>query len=82
MLPNSTLHGPCGSGNMAGEEYCLCLVVFCDFWPPFASSWMDICHSWPDPEVDDIVSNGCHFVAIGHPLRQHVNEESTIRRKH
>nr|XP_034314230.1 uncharacterized protein LOC117684783 [Crassostrea gigas] len=77
VFPNSTVHGPCGSGNIAGGvEYDTTFCFVCDFWPLSASSWIDRCHSWPGPEVvDDIVRNGCHFVAIGHPLGPHKNEE-------
>ncbi|XP_065936918.1 cyclic GMP-AMP synthase-like receptor 2 [Magallana gigas] len=73
--PNSTVHGPCASGDIAGRvEYDFAWCFVCDFWPPSASSWIDRCHSWPDPEVvDDIVRNGCHFVAIGHPLGPNEN---------
>ncbi|XP_052677579.1 uncharacterized protein LOC128158676 [Crassostrea angulata] len=74
-MPNSTEHGPCGSGNIAGIlEYDTAYCFVCDFWPQSASSWIDRCHSWPDPEVvHDIVRNGCHFVAIGHPLGPNEN---------
>ncbi|XP_052700095.1 uncharacterized protein LOC128177424 [Crassostrea angulata] len=76
---NSTVHGPCGSGVIGGLEYDTAHCFVCDFWPLSASSWIDRCHSWPDPEVvDDIVRNGCHFVAIGHPLGPHANEEWRI----
>eukprot|EP00105_Crassostrea_gigas_P012121 XP_011428016.1 PREDICTED: uncharacterized protein LOC105328718 [Crassostrea gigas] len=70
LISNSTVHGPCGSGVLAGRlEYDTAVCFVCDFWPPSASSWIDRCHSWPDPEVvHDIVRNGCHFVPIGHPL--------------
>nr|XP_034306416.1 uncharacterized protein LOC117682586 [Crassostrea gigas] len=75
VFPNSTVHGPCGSGNIAGRlEYDNAHCFVCDFWPQSASSWIDRCHSWPDPEVvHDIVRNGCHFVAIGHPLGPNEN---------
>ncbi|XP_052690657.1 uncharacterized protein LOC128168491 [Crassostrea angulata] len=74
VFPNSTVHGPCGSGVLGGEEYDHAWCFVCDFWPPSASSWIDRCHSWPDPEVvHDIVRNGCHFVAIGHPLGPNEN---------
>ncbi|XP_011418024.3 uncharacterized protein [Magallana gigas] len=74
--PNSTVHGPCGSGVRAGVEYDHAYCFVSDFWPLSASSWIDRCHSWPDPEiVNDIVRNGCHFVAIGHPLGPHENQE-------
>ncbi|XP_065923604.1 uncharacterized protein [Magallana gigas] len=78
--PNSTVHGPCGSGNIAGRlEYDTAHCFACDFLPPSASSWKDRCHAWPDPEVvNDIVRNGCHFVAIGHPFGPHENEEWRI----
>ncbi|XP_065922209.1 uncharacterized protein [Magallana gigas] len=73
---NSTVHGPCASGVRAGQEYDYAYCFVCDFWPPSASSWINRCHAWPDPEVvDDIVRNGCHFVAIGHPLGPHEEEE-------
>ncbi|XP_052689087.1 uncharacterized protein LOC128167415 [Crassostrea angulata] len=76
FLPNSTEHGPCGTAVKGGLEYDSACCFVCDFWPPSASSWIDRCHLWPDPEVvDDIVRNGCHFVAIGHPLGPHENEE-------
>eukprot|EP00105_Crassostrea_gigas_P013542 XP_011429892.1 PREDICTED: uncharacterized protein LOC105330039 [Crassostrea gigas] len=78
-FPNSTVHGPCGSGVIGVAEYDTAFCFVCDFWPPSASSWIDRCHSWPDPEaVNDIVRNGCHFVAIGHPLGPHGHEEWRI----
>uniref|UniRef100_K1QHF4 Uncharacterized protein n=1 Tax=Magallana gigas TaxID=29159 RepID=K1QHF4_MAGGI len=80
IFPNSTVHGPCGSGVRAGVEYDHAHCFVCDFWPPAASSWINRCHSWPDPEVaNDIVRNGCHIVAIGHPLGPNENESSSIR---
>ncbi|XP_034327869.2 uncharacterized protein [Magallana gigas] len=79
LIPNSTVHGPCGSGNYGGLEYDTAHCFVCDFWPPSASLWIDRCHSWPDPEVvHDIVRNGCHFVAIGHPLGPNENLEWRI----
>nr|XP_034303456.1 uncharacterized protein LOC117681750 isoform X3 [Crassostrea gigas] len=74
--PNSTVHGPCGSGVRGTVEYDSAFCFVCDFWPLSASSWIDRCHSWPDPEiVNNIVRNGCHFVAIGHPFGTHEQEE-------
>ncbi|XP_052679189.1 uncharacterized protein LOC128159990 [Crassostrea angulata] len=75
VFPNSTVHGPCGSGIIAGRlEYDNAWCFVSDFWPQSASSWIDRCHSWPDSEVvHDIVRNGCHFVAIGHPLGTNEN---------
>ncbi|XP_052676371.1 uncharacterized protein LOC128157790 [Crassostrea angulata] len=79
-FPDSTQHGPCYSGCVAGMvEFDLASCFACDFWPPSATAWTDRCHSWPDPEVgNDIVNNGCHFVAIGHPLGLHQHEEWRI----
>nr|XP_011429923.2 uncharacterized protein LOC105330056 isoform X2 [Crassostrea gigas] len=75
-IPNSTVHGPCGSGVIGTVEYDTAWCFVCDFWPLSASSWIDRCHSWPDPEiVNNIVRNGCHFVAIGHPFGTHEQEE-------
>nr|XP_034311148.1 uncharacterized protein LOC117684169 [Crassostrea gigas] len=41
-VSNSTVHGPCGSGNLAGFEYDTAICLACDFWPPSASSWIDM----------------------------------------
>nr|XP_022296382.1 uncharacterized protein LOC111106129 [Crassostrea virginica] len=78
--PDSVVHGPCSSGSLGGGteyDYAHCFVS--DFWPPSASSWTDRCHSWPPPQVvDDIVRSGCHFVAIGHKLGNHADNEWRI----
>ncbi|XP_056016964.1 uncharacterized protein LOC125676313 [Ostrea edulis] len=76
---NSTVHGPCGSGDIAGVKYDHAHCFVCDFWPPSASSWKDRCHTWPQPQVvRDIVRCGCHFVAIGHKLGNHESNEWRI----
>nr|XP_022305144.1 uncharacterized protein LOC111112110 [Crassostrea virginica] len=78
-FPGSVGHGPCESGEVGGFEYDLACCFACDFWPRSASSWINRCHSWPDREVvNEIVRNGCHFVAIGHPLGLHEHEEWRI----
>ncbi|XP_052708611.1 uncharacterized protein LOC128183576 [Crassostrea angulata] len=83
ILSDSTAHGPCSSGihRECGCEleydHAHCFVS--DFWPPSASSWIDRCHSWPPPHVvNDIIRNGCHFVAIGHKLGNHTDNEWRI----
>ncbi|XP_062587327.1 uncharacterized protein LOC134248963 [Saccostrea cucullata] len=69
FLQRGTEHGPCINTYVGGAEFDMALCVQCSFWPPSASSWIDRCHSWPQPHVvEDIVKNGCHFVAIGHKL--------------
>ncbi|XP_056016609.1 uncharacterized protein LOC125673972 [Ostrea edulis] len=79
VVPNSTVHGPCGSGDIDGLEYDTAQCFACDFWPPSASSWIDRCHTWPQPQVvRDIVRSGCHFVAIGHKLGNHESNEWRI----
>ncbi|XP_061165973.1 uncharacterized protein LOC133174883 [Saccostrea echinata] len=76
MCLDSTQHGPCASGTIGTQDYDHAYCFVCDFWPPSASSWIDRCHSWPQPHiVDDIVKNGCHFVAIGHKLGSHEDHE-------
>ncbi|XP_056016639.1 uncharacterized protein LOC130053423 [Ostrea edulis] len=76
---NSTVHGPCGSGTRDGIEYDDAHCFVCDFWPPSASSWIDRCHTWPQPQVvRDIVRSGCHFVATGHKLGNHESNEWRI----
>ncbi|XP_065944369.1 cyclic GMP-AMP synthase-like receptor 2 [Magallana gigas] len=78
-IPNSTLNGPCASCTFRSKKYDTAFCFVSDFWPPSASSWIDRCYSWPNPEVvDDIVRKGCHFVAIGHPFGSHKNEEWRI----
>nr|XP_022298639.1 uncharacterized protein LOC111107648 [Crassostrea virginica] len=77
--PDSTVHGPCSSGRLYVSEYDFAHCFVSDFWPPSASSWKDRCQSWPPPQVvDDIVQSGCHFVAIGHKLGNHADNEWRI----
>ncbi|XP_062591790.1 uncharacterized protein LOC134253291 [Saccostrea cucullata] len=76
---NLTPHGPCVSGTFGPLELDFAFCFVCDFWPPSASSWIDRCHSWPQPHVvDEIVKNGCHFVAMGHKLGNHEDHEWRI----
>ncbi|XP_062593542.1 uncharacterized protein LOC134255027 [Saccostrea cucullata] len=76
---NITPHGPCANGTYGSLEFDLALCYVSDFWPPSASPWIDRCHSWPQSHVvDDIVKNGCHFVAIGHKLGNHEDHEWRI----
>ncbi|XP_052681400.1 uncharacterized protein LOC128162279 [Crassostrea angulata] len=78
-FPNSTIHGPCSSGVVIGVNYDIAHCYVCDVWPTYALSWKERCHSWPNPYVvDDILKSECHFVAIGHPLGLHENEEWRI----
>nr|XP_022298636.1 uncharacterized protein LOC111107644 [Crassostrea virginica] len=79
IRPDSTVHGPCSSGSDGGVEYDFAHCFFSNFWPPSASSWTDRCQSWPPPNVvNDIVRSGCHFVAIGHKLGNHADNEWRI----
>nr|XP_022340064.1 uncharacterized protein LOC111134870 [Crassostrea virginica] len=79
LQPDSTVHGPCSSGRVGSFEYDDAHCFVSDFWPPCASSWTDRCHSWPPSHVvDDIVRSGCHFVAIGHKLGKHADNEWRI----
>nr|XP_022298634.1 uncharacterized protein LOC111107642 [Crassostrea virginica] len=80
LLPDSTVHGPCSSGRHNGcIEYDFAHCFVSDFWPPSAASWTVRCHSWPPPNVvNDIVRSGCHFVAIGHRLGNHADNEWRI----
>ncbi|XP_061166087.1 uncharacterized protein LOC133175007 [Saccostrea echinata] len=79
VVPDSTLNGPCASGTLGPINYDHAHSFVSNFWPPSASSWIERCHSWPQPHVvDDIVKNGCHFVAIGHRLGNHEDLEWRI----
>ncbi|XP_052696821.1 uncharacterized protein LOC128175327 [Crassostrea angulata] len=77
--PDSIVHGPCNSGLHGTIEYDDAHCFVSDFWPPSAASWIDRCHSWPLAHVaNDIIRNGCHFVAIGHKLGNHEDSEWRI----
>ncbi|XP_078337021.1 uncharacterized protein LOC111137539 [Crassostrea virginica] len=77
--PDSTVHGPCSSGRYNELEYDVAHCFVSDIWPPSASSWANRCHSWPPtPVVYDIIRSGCHFVAIGHKLGKHADNEWRI----
>uniref|UniRef100_K1PK04 Uncharacterized protein C3orf59-like protein n=1 Tax=Magallana gigas TaxID=29159 RepID=K1PK04_MAGGI len=79
ISPDDTIHGPCSSGTYGLLEYDYAHCFASDFWPPSAASWINRCHSWPLPHVvNDIVRNGCHFVAIGHKLGNHEDNEWRI----
>ncbi|XP_011455268.3 uncharacterized protein [Magallana gigas] len=81
VRPDATIHGPCNRGTVLGGimEYDHAHCFASDFWPPSAASWIDRCHSWPPPYVvNDIVRNGCHYVAIGHKLGNHEDKEWRI----
>ncbi|XP_062571137.1 uncharacterized protein LOC134233162 [Saccostrea cucullata] len=76
---NYTQHGPCALRTIGETDFDNAVCFVSDFWPPSASSLIDRCHSWPQPRVvDDIVKNGCHFVAIGHKLGNHEDLEWRI----
>lgn len=73
------IHGPCGTVRFGNLEYDFADCFASDFWPPSASSWIYRCHQWPPVHVvNEIVSNGCHFVAIGHRLGNHADDEWRI----
>ncbi|XP_061165984.1 uncharacterized protein LOC133174907, partial [Saccostrea echinata] len=78
--PSNTIpHGLCSSGTSRKLDYDNAHSFVCDFWHPSASSWIDRCHSWPQSRiVNDIVKNGCHFVAIGHKVGCHEDHEWRI----
>ncbi|XP_062568347.1 uncharacterized protein LOC134230532 [Saccostrea cucullata] len=79
LMPSFKPHGPCASGFVAGLEFDDAHCFASDFWPPTAASWIDRCHSWPQPRVVcDIIRGGCHFVATGHKLSNHENHEWRI----
>ncbi|XP_062592778.1 uncharacterized protein LOC134254251 [Saccostrea cucullata] len=78
-IPNSKEHGPCGSGVYWEVEFDAAQCFVCDVWPPPASKWTNRCHSWPPSFiVNDVVGSGCHFVAIGHKLGKHADNEWRI----
>ncbi|XP_062569141.1 uncharacterized protein LOC134231223 [Saccostrea cucullata] len=79
LTPGFTPHGPRGSGIYAGLEYDDAHCFASDFWPPPAASWIERCHSWPQPHVMcDIIRSGCHFVATGHKMGNYQDHEWRI----
>lgn len=75
----STIHGPCCSGTILNVEFDNAICFASDFWPPSAFSWIDRCNSWPPSDVvNDIVENGCHFVAIGNKQGEFTDNEWRI----
>lgn len=74
IMPNSNVHGPCGSGTFGRVEYDYAHCFSCDIWPPVAMQWIERSLHWPSSEVvHKIIQNGCHFVPIGHKLSKHEN---------
>ncbi|XP_062607490.1 uncharacterized protein LOC134269310 [Saccostrea cucullata] len=72
-------HGPCASGSIGPLEFDNAHCFVSDFWPPSVSSWIERCHSWPQPHiVDDVVKHGCHLVPIGHKLGRNEDNEWRI----
>ncbi|XP_062576625.1 uncharacterized protein LOC134238515 [Saccostrea cucullata] len=80
IIRNPIIHGPCKSGFINGVyEFDEAHTFQSRYWPPSASSWVSRCRTWPKPHVvRDIVKKGCHFVAIGHSLGNHVDNEWRI----
>ncbi|XP_062572819.1 uncharacterized protein LOC134234792, partial [Saccostrea cucullata] len=57
-IRTSTEHGPCANRTIGKTEIDNALCFVSDFWPPYAFSWINRCHSWPQPHVvDDIVKH-------------------------
>ncbi|XP_062602941.1 uncharacterized protein LOC134264692 [Saccostrea cucullata] len=76
---NYFLHGPCLSGVQRGNDVDIAYCFASNFWPPSASLWIERCNTWPRPHVvQQIVKGGCHFVAIGHKLGKHGDNEWRI----
>ena len=43
--------------------------LYCPQWPPEARRWDDRVYQWPDQKlVETIIHDGCHIVAVPHPL--------------
>ena len=64
---SETMHGPCVSGVIGTVEYDLAHCLKSDIFPKAASSSIRRLQEkgWPSPQVlQDIVTEGCHFVAI------------------
>ena len=65
--PNMTIHGPCSSITTCEREFDFAFCIKSDMFPKSAISCIQRLHErgWPPPQVlHDIVSGGCHFVAI------------------
>lgn len=74
-----TIHGPCSTLKNENLELDLACCFVSYFWPPSATSWIDRCYQWPPVHVvNEIVSTRCYFVAIGHRLGNHADDEWRI----
>ena len=65
--PSETIHGPCCSGVIATKEYDFAHCIKSDTFPQAAICSIRRLHErgWPSSRVlQDIVTGGCHFVAI------------------
>nr|XP_022309335.1 uncharacterized protein LOC111115052 [Crassostrea virginica] len=72
-------HGPCATSFVSGLSFDVAHCFVSDFWPPSASSWKSRCHFWPKPHVvNDIIRKGCHLVAVGPKLEDHMDNEWRI----
>ncbi|XP_062595445.1 uncharacterized protein LOC134256798, partial [Saccostrea cucullata] len=81
VLSASVIHGPCSFHVSKHFDFDHANCFAYDFWPPSASTWIDRCHShsWPKPRVvHDIITSGCHVVAVGYRLGNHQDNEWRI----
>ena len=67
MTPSETIHGPCSSGVVGTQEYDFAYCLNSNTFPKAAHGCIRRLHErgWPSHQVlQDIVTGGCHFVAI------------------
>lgn len=75
----SIINEPCISERLGHLNYDHAICFASDVLPPFAVSWIERNLLWPPTDVvRRIVRNGCHFVAVGHKLRNHEDNEWRI----
>ena len=70
LQPWTVLHGPCESGFIGKLEFDFAFCLTSHHWPDIAVEWIhrERRFGWPSRSVvEQIISNGCHVVAIGDP---------------
>lgn len=80
LIPGEfTVHGPSLTLTLGPLRYDHVFCFASKTWPPSALPFFKRCHSWPKPQVlNIIIRNGCHLVPIGHTNGNHEEEEWRI----
>lgn len=79
MSGKCTVHGPSLTSTIGPVSCDQVVCIAMKTWPPSALPFVQRCHSWPKPQVLNIITkNGCHLVPTGHTNGNHEEEEWRI----